>query len=64
MLLGRVQFSDKVSIIADPGSPPNFKLALADTIFNPMEPHVHRLGPLWFDRVVGQADSTLIVRSD
>ena len=64
MLLCRMQLSDKISIISRPGGPANIKLPLAHTIGDPVEAHVHGLGPLRLQRSVGETDGALVVRGD
>ena len=39
-------------------------MALADTVANPVEAHVDGLGSSMFDRVVGEANSAVVVRED
>jgi hypothetical protein len=44
--------------------PTNYKLALADTVANPVKAHVNGLGSFLLDSVVGDAGGSAVVSLD
>ena len=59
MMLGEI-----VRTIEDAFFPVDVKLALADSVADPIETHIDCLGALLFDGVVGNAGSSAIVGND
>ena len=64
MMFCRVQFGKEISIVIRTWAPSDIELSLAYPILDPVEAHVHRLGPLRLDGVVGKAHGVLVVRGD
>jgi hypothetical protein len=58
-------FSEVISQIGVSRRPPNVKLLLFDSVFDPVEPHFHSFGPFLLDGVVDNATAVVlsVVRS-
>jgi hypothetical protein len=64
MVFVGMQFSKEIGKIIQTWCPANNKLALADTVVDPIETHIHCLRPLGFQCVIGKADGAEIVGGD
>ena len=59
VMLGKI-----IGTIATAFTPIDLKLALANSIADPVEPHVNGLGSFLFDRVVGDTGGGAVISSD
>jgi hypothetical protein len=64
MVRGHMVFCEIISVVETAFFPINDKLALADTITNPIKLHVDGLGSLLFDDVIGNAGGGAVVCLD
>ena len=61
-MFSRVMFRDIISEIENTLFPVNMEVALADSVAQPVEAHVHRLGHFLFDCFVDDACGTFVVK--
>ena len=64
MVRRRVVFSEVVGKVVGSFAPVDMIVALGDTVFDPVETHVHGFGPALFDGVINDANGTFVVRLD
>jgi hypothetical protein len=64
MVRGQMVFREIIRAVETAFFPTNYKLALADTIANPVKVHVNGLGSFLFDSVVGNAGGGAVVSLD
>jgi len=54
-------FGEIIGMVGTAGSPENLKLALPDSVPDPIEPHVNGFGLLLFHSVIGNAAGGAVV---